>query len=128
MPRVLLLALLIGALVPVPAAAQEGSGLYGPSPRMAPAARAERFVSELLSAAAGRRVDGPSRAELRQGVFTGSFAGAQARRGAATDRAVDAGGWLPSPAWPLLLALLLGAVGLAARGRSLGPAARAAPR
>lgn len=85
-------------------------------------------MSELLSAQAGRRVDGPSRAELREGRFRGAFAGAPEGEGAATARAVDDGGWLPSPAWPLLILLAVAAIALVVRGRSFGPAARTASR
>lgn len=118
-PRLLLLALAFGAVVPTPAVAQEGSGLYEPSPRKAAGNRADRFVTEMLSAEAGERVPGLPRPELEEGRLLGDWAASAEAATAATDRAAEGGGWLPSPAWSLAVALALAGAGLAAARRGL---------
>ena len=119
-PCTLLIALTFGALVPVPAVAQEGSGLYTPSPRKAGAERAERFVDELLSVKAGDRVEGPSRKELERGIFRAPLAPVE-RSAGPTQRAAGGDAWLSSPAWPVaLFALAVAFVGAAVRRRPTG--------
>lgn len=112
-PRALVIALTFGALVPVPAVAQEGSGLYTPSPHATGTQRAKRFVDDLLSVKAGRRVKGPTRKKLEGGIFrpplTPSAAAAPTHRATADDD------WLPSPAWPAGVLPLAAAAALALR-------------
>lgn len=117
-PRLLLLALALGAVVPGPAVAQEGSGLYEPSPRKAAGNRADRFVKELLSAEAGQRVAGVPRRELRTGRFLSGWSAPDGGESLASGRAERGGDWLPSRPWTVAVALVLAcAAVLAAGGR-----------
>jgi hypothetical protein len=119
-PRTLLIALTFGALVPVPAVAQEGSGLYTPSPRKAGAERADRFVAELLSVRAGDRVTAPPRKALEHGIFLAPFAPAEQSAGP-TQRAVADDDWFTSRVWLVALFALAAALAAAAvRRRRMG--------
>ena len=120
-PSALLIALTLGALLPVPAVAQEGAGLYSPAPRKVGPERAERFVAELLSADAGRRVDEPPRPALASGIFQAGLKPPSAV-GGATRRATADADWVPAAGWVLAVLALAGALALAAIRRPAGAA------
>ena len=105
-----LASVLMCAVLAAPVDAQaQGNGLYEPFPTVGARKRAERFINRFRTPAAQSPV---SRAELDRGSFSGT-ALRPAPAGAATARAIDAGGLSALFVW-LVLAALIGACSLPA--------------
>jgi hypothetical protein len=108
-----LASVLMCAVLAAPVDAQAaGNGLYEPFPTVGARKRAKRFVDRVRAPRAQRPV---SDAELDSGSFTGT-ALRPASAGAASARAIDAGGPSAVLVW-IVLAALIGAFALPALRR-----------